>query len=161
MYMNHIKKNQFRSALDSTIPPVGINRPLAICLEKIAHQQQLLQSVRQVLPTHIAEHALHCVMSGARLLIYTNSAVWASQIRFYQEDILNKLQAAAQLKITRIQVKVMQAVNEARSNRPTRLPSHSTAYAMLKQIDENSQDELDLAMANLAQTLLKRLNRKG
>jgi hypothetical protein len=55
----------------------------------------------------------------------------------------------------------MQAVTEARLNRPTRLPSHSTAYAMLKQIDENSQDELDLAMANLAQTLLKRLNRKG
>lgn len=159
--MNHLKKYQFRSALDFTRTPVGSGRPLAICLEKIAHQQQLLQSVRQALPIHMAEHALHCVLSDARLLIYTNSAVWASQIRFYQEDILNKLQAAAQLKISRIQVKVMQEFVELRSNRPTRLPSPSTAYAMLKQIDENSQDELDLAMGNLAHALLKRLNRKS
>ena len=156
--MNHLKKYPFRLALDFTATPGSSNRPLAICLEKIAHQQQLLQVVRQVLPTNMAEHALHCVMSGARLLIYTNSAVWASQIRFFQGDILNKLQAAAQLKITRIQVKVMQEIVRPISNRQARLPSQSTAYAMLKQMDQNSLDELDRALSNLVQTLLNRLN---
>lgn len=159
--MNHSKKYEFRSALEFTCPPGGNKKPLAICLEKIAHQQQLLQIVRKVLPTHIAEHALHCVVSDARLLIYTNSAVWASQIRFYQEDILNKLQAAAQLKITRMQLKVVQGEGEAISDRAVSLPSFTTVQAMLNQVNDQSEDILELALANLAKTLSKRVKHEA
>jgi len=163
MKMNHSKKPDFKSALDFTCIPsyskgaVSYVMPLAICLDKIAQQQQLLQSVRTALPPHIAEHTLHCLLNDARLLIYTNSAVWASQIRFFQEDILNKLWACAQLKITRMQVKVMQSVVEKGGDRQVLLPSYKTVQAIISQVDETSVDVLDLALANLAKTLMKRI----
>lgn len=156
--MNHSKKYDFKTALDFAGALRSNSRPLAICLEKIAHQQQLLQCVRAALPPHIAEHTLHCIMSGARLLIYTNSATWASQIRFYQEDILNKLQPTAQLKITRMQVKVMQEIIKTESERQVQLPSYQTVQAMLGEFDGKSVDVLESAMTNLAKTLLKRIS---
>ncbi len=156
--MNQSKKYDFRSALDFTRTQQGNGRPLAMCMEKIAYQQQLLRSVRAALPTHMAEHTLHCVLNDARLLIYTHSAVWASQIRFYQDDILTKLQADAQLKIARIHVKILHGVVEPVADKPLRLPGFKTVQAILGGIDDTSDDVLDLALANLAKTLLRRLN---
>ena len=149
--MSHSKKPVFRSALDFE------GRSLAVCLEKIAEQNQLLRIVRTALPPSIAEHASHCVVSGARLLIYTASAAWASQIRFYQEAILNKLQQSGQQKITRIQVKVLLQPVETRTARTAQLPSPETVQFMLHVVDEKSDDELDKAFARLAKTLRKRL----
>ena len=126
------------------------------CLEKIAEQKQLLRLVRMVLPISIAEHAAHCVLNEARLLVYTDSAAWASQIRFYQEAILSKMHAKGWTKISRIQVKITQPVERVEVPRTVQFPSNDTVIAILSQVDEKSNDVLDLALVNLVKTLLKR-----
>lgn len=151
--MNHSKKTVFRSAMDFK------GRSLAMCLEKIAEQNQFLRIVRTALPESIAEHANHCVISGARLLIYTDSAAWASQIRFFHQAILNKLQESGQQKIVQVQIKVISSLFESRGGRTARLPTHETVQVMLGQVDNESDDVLDAALARLARTLRKRLQR--
>lgn len=148
--MSRSKKSVFKTALDFEV------RPMVKCLEKIAEQKQLLRLVRMVLPISIAEHAVHCVLKETLLLVYTDSAAWASQIRFYQEAILTKMQTTGRLKISRIQVKITQPVDVSIVHRAAQLPSHETVQAILSQVNEKSNDVLDLALANLAKTLLKR-----
>ena len=147
--MSRSKKSNFKTALDFEV------RPLVKCLEKIAEQKQLLQFVRMALPISIAEHATHCVVNEARLLVYTDSAVWASQIRFYQEAIISKMHAKGWAKISRIQVKIIQSLERGYVPHTVQFPSNDTVTAILSQVDEKSNDVLDLALTKLAKTLLK------
>lgn len=148
--MNRSKKSVFKTALDFE------SRPMVKCLEIVAEQLQLLRLVRMALPISIAEHAAHCVLKEAILLVYTDSAVWASQIRFYQEQILTKMHTAGRLKISRIQVKITQPVDIPVVHRGAQFPSNDTVLAILSQVNDKSNDVLDLALANLTKTLLKR-----
>ena len=149
--MNHSKKTAFKSALDFD------GRPMAICLEKIAEQKRLLKDVQSILPEQIAEHAMHCVVSDTRLIIYTDSAVWASQIRFFHELILNKIQGSGQRKITNMQIKVLPPVGPLNRVRGVRLPALETVQSLIGQVDDKSSDALDIALSKLAKTLSKRL----
>lgn len=149
--MSHSKKTIFRSALDYE------GRTLAVCLEKIAEQNQLLRIVWTALPPSMAKHATHCVISGARLLIYTSSAAWASQIRFFQVAILNKLHECGQQKITHIQVKILFQPKGTEKGRSVRLPSAKTVQNLLGSVDQTSDDELDRSLTKLAATLKKRI----
>jgi len=98
--MGNSKKSGFKSALDFDA------RQLAVCLETITEQMALLSIVKTALPAEIAEHVQHCVSSGSRLLIYTEAASWASQIRFYHASILNKLAESGQKNILSLQVRI-------------------------------------------------------
>lgn len=150
--MNYSKKPKFKSALDFE------GRSLSVSLAVIAEQKALLRSIQSVLPPNIADHALHCVLSGARLIIYTQSSVWASQIRFFHQAILNKIQASGQRKIASVQTKVLPPVNRiAKTAKTARLPSSKTVSMILGQVDDKSNDVLQVSLSNLAKTLGKRL----
>lgn len=153
--MNHSKKPLFKPAMDFN------GRPLAVCLEKIAEQKQLLNRVQNSLPADIAEHAVHCVLSNTRLLVYTDSAVWASQIRFFNQLILNDMRAGGHQNILSVQVKIILSAKHGSSKRIVRLPSAETVAGIFGQIDDESGDALDLALAKLGRTLRKRLALKA
>ncbi len=79
------------------------NRTIAHFYSRIEQQKQVLQRIHAVLPATIAEHALHCVVNGKKLSVYTDTAAWASQLRFYNSAIL-----AAIAPVTRESVSIMQ-----------------------------------------------------
>jgi len=150
--MGNSKKSVFKSALDFKA------RQLTISLEIIKEQMALLAVVRTALPDEIANHVQHCVHSGRRLLIYTESAGWASQIRFYHGDILNKMAESGQQNIISLQVRIGQQSDQPLTRRTARLPSADNINLLRHQLkDEESEDVLKLALARLAKTLDKRL----
>ncbi|MCQ8104173.1 DUF721 domain-containing protein [Methylomonas sp. SURF-2] len=151
--MNHSEKPLFKSVMDLN------GKPLAMCLRKITEQAQLLNEVRHSLPADIATHATHCVLATTRLLVYTDSAVWASQIRFFAEEILKNLRATGR-RVERVQVKLSLPPAPAASHRGCRLPSAATVDGLFGKLEENSADALDGALAKLGRTLRKRLRSK-
>lgn len=54
------------------------NRTIAYFYSQIEQQKQVLQRVHDVLPATIAHHVIHCVVNGKKLLVYTDTAAWAS-----------------------------------------------------------------------------------
>lgn len=150
--MKHSKKPAFKplSAYDS--------RQLTICRAIIDEQRRVLAMVKSVLPPEIAAHVRYGVVSSSRLLLYTESASWASQIRFFNEAILNKLQASGQINIKKLQLRVIPALEVVSpAKRKPRLPSADTVGVIAAQVDEESGDELDKALSRLGKTLAKRL----
>lgn len=87
----------FKSVLDFH------NQTLDKLVSKIDEQKDVLSIVKSALPETLAEHTLHCVIHDATLLIYTDAAVWSSQLRFYQSAIL----AVVENGVKRIQIRLL------------------------------------------------------
>jgi hypothetical protein len=151
--MTRYRKNVFKTALDFD------NKQLNLCLAQITAQQALLAIVRTALPADIALHAVHCVASGSQLLLYCDSASWASQIRFFNRAILDKLHGAGHPYIVRLQVRIVPPMAEPiRRKRTPRLPSADNVGLIAQQFNSaDEQDVLATALTRLGATLAKRL----
>jgi hypothetical protein len=154
--MSSSKKSAFKSALDFDV------RQLTIVQAIIAEQKAMLKIIKTALPKEAADNLLHCVQSGNRVLIYTASASWASQIRFYQRDILTKLSASGHRNIDAVLIKISPPVQEQTSTRTIQLPSTENISLLACQMQEKpDSDVLKQALLRLAGTMEKRLKRQG
>jgi|LakMenEpi03Aug12_release.lakeMendotaPanAssembly.Ray.scaffolds.fasta_scaffold16499_7 hypothetical protein len=153
--MTHSKKSVFKSALDFD------GRQMAVCLAMIAEQNKLLAIVKTALPIEIAKSVSHCVRSKQRLLLYTESASWASQLRFYHQAILNKLAETEYKNIQGLQVKIQPKTIEQKTGRLLLIPSAKNIRMIQEQVKDQEQDVLSQALLRLSNTLEKRLKAKG
>lgn len=124
-------------------------------LARIAEQQQLLELLRSALPEGLSQHAVHCVLSGNKLIVYCRSAAWASQIRFFQSLILNKINGAGQRNIGSLQVRLLLDSAAPQATKTKRLPSRQVVEGLIEQ-SAGEADELAAALNRLGKTLLKR-----
>lgn len=153
--MKHSKKPAFKAASSFE------QRHLTVCLARIEEQRQLLVLIKSVLPPELASRIVHTLISGSRLLIYTSSASWASQIRFYNEVILTKLQASGQQKINKLQVRLLLNETAPVSRRHARLPAAATVDSLFGKTDHVPSDELGQALTRLGDMLKKKLQEQG
>jgi len=152
--MTHSKKSVFKSALDFN------GRQMAVCLAVIAEQNKLLAIVKTALPNDIAKSVIHCVKSKQRLLLYTESASWASQLRFSHQLILNKLAETEYKNIQTLQVKIQPKTIEQKTGRLLLIPSAKNIRMIQAQVNDQDEDELNQALLRLSNTLEKRLKAK-
>ena len=152
--MTHSKKSVFKSALDFN------GRQMAVCLAVIAEQNKLLAIVKTALPDDIAKSVIHCVKSKQRLLLYTESASWASQLRFSHQLILNKLAETEYKNIQTLQVKIQPKTIEQKTGRLLLIPSAKNIRMIQAQVNDQDEDELNQALLRLSNTLEKRLKAK-
>lgn len=132
------------------------NRSLAAVQSRLAQQQALLQRLRNKLPPVLAHHLLHCVADRDKLVLYTDSAVWASQLRFYKRAILDAAQAAEH-PCEKMLVRLL-TDQTGMSPRPTdkvRLPSAENIALLAKSADELGDSQLQQALQKLGATLAK------
>lgn len=148
--MKHSKKSAFKPAL--SYGPVHLTHYMAV----MEQQRQLLDLVRSAVPQELALHIVHTLLSDLRLVVYTHSANWASQIRFYDELILNKLQASGQQKIRKLQVKLLMNETIQDSARHACLPSAETIDNLFGNLAQNRDDELAQALSRLGHILKKK-----
>ena len=149
--MHNKQKSDFKSALDFPA------RQLALSMAIIAEQKKLLAVVRVALPAEIAENIQHCVRSGSRLLLYTPSASWASQIRFFSVDILNKIAVSGQQNINSLQVRITPQLEQQYRRRSASMPSVENITMLAHQLQgAEKEDELKAALSRLAKTLEKK-----
>ena len=73
---------------------------------QVEQQKDLLSIVKNVLPENLAEHALHCVIHDTTLFVYTDAAIWSSQLRFYQNEILTVISPIIQNSIKSVQIRL-------------------------------------------------------
>ncbi len=132
------------------------NRILANYQQKIKQQQYLLNIVKDSLPKALTDHVLYCVVSAEKLLIYTNSAAWSSQLRFYQQSILSAIINSKSVSIKVVQIKIMiQNNSTTKKTLKKSIPSKSN-IKLLHHCGKSVNDQkLKQALLNLSQTLNK------
>lgn len=160
--------NNLTNSVTKKIPPLkpilaypnkAIDR---LCLQ-INQQSAILGRIRAVLPNDLAGHALHCVLNDKKLVVYTDSANWATQLRFYGATILAEIGAATSKLVPEIQVKILHARGIAAipSNRGVLIPSQHVRDEIRSQSLAATDPRLKQALNKLCSTLDRLQPRKS
>ena len=133
------------------------NRTMAYFYSQIEQQYRFVQRIQTVLPGGLAKQVRHCLIRDKKLLIYTDSAAWASQLRFYNSAIL-----AAIVPVTRTPVEIMQIKIIAgqtgiilRPKRKAKIPSVEKIELIRGHSLTVSDNQLRLALLKLSTTLAR------
>lgn len=131
------------------------NRGLAYLYNQIEQQRLVLQQIKSVLPDGLAKHVSHCVVNDKKLLLYTHSAAWASQLRFHNKALLAAIAPITQKSVTIMQVKVLLEDFKLREGveRKANLPSSETIAVIQNQSASVSDNRLKQALLKLTVTL--------
>jgi hypothetical protein len=122
---------------------------------KITQQKDLLQSVRKVLPGDLANHVHHSLLSGDKLLIYTDSAAWATQLRFYRQKLITAAEALSKNAAANVQIKILtqQTGPSLQQAGAAIIPSTESREAIRSLCRADPDSELAHALLKLVNTL--------
>jgi hypothetical protein len=131
------------------------NRTLAYFYSQIEQQKRVLQRVQAVLPESLAKQVRYCLIKEKKLLLYTDSAAWASQLRFYSSAILA---AIAPLTRTSLELMLVKIIAEQtglviRPLRKANIPSEEKIALIRNNGLTITDDQLKLALLKLSATL--------
>ena len=118
-------------------------------------QNELLKTVKSALPSHLSSHALYCVASGKKIIIYTDSASWSSQLRFYHHDILQALSTPNNRLFEALQIKIIPQTIERKQEKELNPPSPENIELILSQADHQTDEKLKAALLRLGRTFKK------
>ncbi len=133
------------------------NKTMAFYYQQIDNQRQLLKAIKILLPKALSDQAKHCVIKNNKLLIYTESASWASQLRFYEQIILKAVNEVTKTRMLTMQTKLIttHVNNRMMSIRKPNLPSNEK----IKSLEADSMGIDDIKLRNSLQRLSKTLQR--
>jgi len=140
-------------------PQYWQSRTIAHIRSQIEQQQRLLQRVQSSLPEELKKQVKYALLKDKKLLIYTDSAVWASQLRFFNQAILAGIAPLTRETIGIVQVKVM-TVQTGVALQPVRkanIPSADTIEVIRSHSLIIEDEQLQQALLKLSSTL-KRLS---
>ncbi len=133
------------------------NRTIAHFYSQIEQQKQVLQRIHAVLPAEIGAHALHCVINGKKLLVYTDTAAWASQLRFYNSAILAAIAPVTRESVSIMQIKIRMEppLTERKQGVGASLPSRKANIPSAEKIEFIHNHSLTVSDEQLKQALLR------
>lgn len=133
------------------------NRTLVVFQSRLEQQQSLLRRIRNALLHPLASHVLHCVANEKKLLLYTDSAAWASQLRFLQQDILQAAGNAQAHPFEKLQIRILtnQLSGNPRTERKANLPSTERIMLLNNQANALGDSQLQQALQRLGATLAR------
>jgi hypothetical protein len=122
---------------------------------QIEQQQRILKQIKAVLPDNLAKQTKHCLIKDHNLLVYTDSAIWASQLRFYNSAILASIQTLVKSPIDNLQIKIITRTSGVTETaiRKANLPSLEGIDLIRKNSLSISDDKLSAALLKLSATL--------
>lgn len=127
--------------------------------QKLQTHQAIFRQVNSVVPNSIKAHLVDCATKGTKLLLFTDSSAWASQLRFYNPIVLKALKNQSIPPIKQIHIRIVPP--EPKHNRrlkKTRTPSLE-AINGIRSAGENAEEPvIKNSLVRLASTLEKRLS---
>ncbi len=122
---------------------------------EIAQQLAVLETVKAVLPAALAGHIVHCVISKQKLSVYTDSANWASQLRFYNNDFCEAVKVAGFSSIHSADIKIFLKHDSLQVNKihATAPPSAQTIAHLRQQSFLCTDPQLRQSLNKLSATL--------
>ncbi len=133
------------------------NRTMAYYYSQIEQQQRILQRIQAVLPEALAKQARHCLIRDKKLLIYTDSATWASQLRFYNSAILAAITPLTRTPVEIVQIKIIASQTGliSGSKRKANIPSAEKIEVIRSHSLTVPDNQLRLALLKLSTTLAR------
>jgi len=125
---------------------------------QIETQTKLLRKIQAALPDHLSKHALYCVLTNKKISLYTDSAIWSSQLRFYHQTILQSLLSSHSGVIETLQIKVIPQVIEPEHKQKElkKIPSEENINFILEQAEHQGDENLRNSLLRLGKCLQRK-----
>jgi len=132
------------------------NRSIAYLFSQVNQQNKLRKQVQALLPLALGKHAQSCRIKNETLIIYTDSAAWASQFRFHAKNIQQALNLRVKGNINSVQIKILATtVKQQIIPRHPKYPSFENIKQLKQTNNPDSGDKLEQALFKLSETLEK------
>ena len=133
------------------------NSTINSLLNQLEYQKKILLLIKALLPEPLAQHALHGLIKDHSLIIYTDAAIWATQLRFYNQALLNDLTTAYSKPLKELKIKLISEPTGVIFNSLSKpvIPSIEAIERMQTDIMVISDESLKLALTKLNTTLKK------
>jgi hypothetical protein len=131
-------------------------KALEACLVRIENHRRLLAAIRHLLPPPLAAHCRDCVAGDDTLMLYAESAAWASQLRFYLPRIIEELAKEGHGRYRQGKVRTLAlalVAPHAAPPRPAPIRPLPATIAALEAAARASEGEIGTALARLCATL--------
>ena len=133
------------------------NRILATILANVEKNRHLLTLTQSCLPDTISTHIIGSVIEQTKLIVYVESAVWATKLRFHGKSLLRKINKFNLPVIDKVIVRI---TTELRGdNARHRLPNSpaSTSITAIQHSAQGTEGELQKSLFRLSETLKSKL----
>jgi len=79
-------------------------------LGQIGAHKKVLETVRKSLPSALSEHVAYAFINDGRLLVFADSAVWAAQLRFYNQEMRKEVAVFYGKPLETLHIKLVDAI---------------------------------------------------
>jgi hypothetical protein len=110
-------------------------------------------AVRSLIPERLAKHCVHCVSHADHLVVFADAAIHATALRFALAPALPTLNRQFDSCWRVVQIRVFPGWQTDRRLRELALPTHATAEQIETAARYSPSDEIQAALARLAETL--------
>ena len=107
-------------------------------------------TLRQYLPPALAQHCWVAPPREQTLILLTDGAVWASQLRYQQQEVLKLLNSEFRLDLRRIRIRIVAPRGLAEAAHPVRRLPASGARALEAAASATEDPDLRAALQRLA-----------
>jgi len=114
-------------------------------------QQALLEQLKQLLPETLQPHCIHARIKGDRLILHTDSPVWATRLRFHAPQILTSSRKFAP-KLNELDVRIFLPEIIRPSRKPLGSLPLKTAALVSQLADSIDDDAIRAALKRLSNT---------
>ncbi|MGR9107021.1 MAG: DciA family protein [Gammaproteobacteria bacterium] len=126
-------------------------------LQQASEQTRLLRTIQRILPQTLADSLAGCVRKRTVLILFTQSAAAASQLRFHGPAIRDNLNADSELDIESVKIRVIQGTRSETRSLSTGNATSPETIQILRGISRFIADkELREALNRLVNTLARR-----
>ncbi len=144
------QKDQFKAPLNFQ------NSVLSGLLGQINAHKKVLEIVRKSLPSALSGHVAYAFVIDRRLLVYADSAAWAAQLRFYNQEIRKEVGVFYGKPLETLHIKLIDSVLKKPPAKP-KIPS----LAVVETIENDSLEISDPQLKAALQSLSVGLRRKA
>jgi hypothetical protein len=133
---------------------LGNHAVIASLLSGIQRNAELLRAIRGLLPRPLSEHCLHAAIEDGKLILFTDSPLWGSRLRFFFPELERSLpRRFGGFDACRIRVRPSSEprCNPASSSVRARL-SDKTVRHLIETAEGVKDEELAAALRRLAGT---------
>lgn len=125
-------------------------------IRRILQQTRLHSAIHRqlsgLLPRLLADHCLGCVARDDRLIVYTDSPAWATQLRFTLAPLLAELKSTFHARWQRVTVKVLPHPVAKTSQRRAPIPGDSIVAQMDSAAAFSSSTQIRSSLLRLTAT---------
>ena len=119
---------------------------------EINAQRALLAEIRRLLPGELAAHCVSARLHGQRLVLHTDSPVWASRLRFMASELLSLLENRDR-SLREIKIKLLPARSPGTKRRAPARRSHTAGDIVADSAEHVESAALREALQRLSRTL--------